>query len=229
MNEQSGSPDRTFYKQFIAAGDLCFDVGANVGEKTETFLELGARVVAIEPQPNCAKILQDKFGQNGNCHILETALAEKPGEASMHVNTFHPISTLSPEWIKVMQKSGRFQDNLWDSQITIKVATLDQLIAQFGIPNFCKIDVEGYEWNVLSGVSQALPALSIEFHQETFEEMIRCIQLLLTLGKYEFNYCIGNNLRLELDEWVDSQEICRIMQQIQGELMWGDVYARVIP
>ncbi len=40
-----------FYSQFIRPGDLVFDIGANRGDRTEVFVQMGARVVAAEPQP----------------------------------------------------------------------------------------------------------------------------------------------------------------------------------
>jgi hypothetical protein len=43
--------ERDFYRRFIRPGDLVFDVGANVGKRSAVFLDLGATVVAIEPNP----------------------------------------------------------------------------------------------------------------------------------------------------------------------------------
>src|SRR5262245_12044409 len=53
---------RHFYSQFIAPGNLCYDVGANVGDRTDIFRKLGARVIAIEPQTACLEVLRQRFG-----------------------------------------------------------------------------------------------------------------------------------------------------------------------
>ena len=63
-----------FYSGFIKKGDMCFDVGANLGDRTEAFLKLGAKVVVVEPQEDCIKTLKDKFGDNENVFIVPKAL-----------------------------------------------------------------------------------------------------------------------------------------------------------
>src|SRR5688572_28540682 len=53
-----------FYRQFLAPGELCFDVGANVGNRVKIFLKPGARVVAVEPQRECVRTLRAAFGRD---------------------------------------------------------------------------------------------------------------------------------------------------------------------
>ncbi|MED4585422.1 FkbM family methyltransferase [Brevibacillus choshinensis] len=226
MNGPMESPHATFYRQFISPGDLCFDVGANAGDKTEVFLGLGARVVMVEPQKKCADILRNKFGQNPTCTILETALGASEGEAVMYLNDADVLSTLSTEWIERMQTSGRFQGNLWRNQISVPLTSLDRLMEQHGVPAFCKIDVEGYEWHVLQGLSHPLPALSIEFAEETIHNSVHCLHRLQQLGDYEFNFVKADNTSLELKHWVDLETICSHLGQRTEMFMWGDIYAR---
>ncbi|MED4912164.1 FkbM family methyltransferase [Brevibacillus centrosporus] len=216
-----------FYSQFIGPADLCFDIGANMGDKTDSFLTLGARVVAVEPQKQCADKLRNRFHHNPNCIIVEKALGKKEEEEVMYVNDSSVLSTLSSEWIKSMQESGRFGDNFWRSHIPVSVTTLDRLIEEFGVPTFSKIDVEGYEWNVMQGLSHAIPALSIEFAKEMINNTNHCIQYLETLGNYEFNFCNENNLLMKLDHWVDSVTIRQAIGQLSDKFSWGDVYARL--
>ncbi|HRD74433.1 MAG TPA: hypothetical protein PK264_00620 [Hyphomicrobiaceae bacterium] len=45
------------YSRFVKPGDLAFDIGAHVGDRTASFLRLGARVVALEPQGGPAAVL----------------------------------------------------------------------------------------------------------------------------------------------------------------------------
>lgn len=225
MNRPMESPQAAFYRQFISQGDLCFDVGYS-GDKTDVFLGLGARVVAVEPQIQCAGILKNKFGHNPNCIIVDKALGASEGEGIMYLNDSDVLSSLSTEWIERMQESGRFQGTLWTNQISVPVTSLDRLIEQHGIPAFCKIDVEGYEWHVLQGLSRPLPALSIEFAEETIHNSVHCIHRLQELGDYEFNCVKGDNTSLELNQWVDTATICSHLGQRTERFMWGDIYAR---
>src|SRR6476469_5252478 len=50
-----------FYRQLLAPGDVVFDVGANVGNRVQAFLETKARVIAVEPQPACVAVLRQKL------------------------------------------------------------------------------------------------------------------------------------------------------------------------
>ena len=63
-----------FYSRLVKPRDLCFDVGANIGSKTKIFLELGARVVCIEPQPNCVDVLKETYQNDSKrCHRSQGA------------------------------------------------------------------------------------------------------------------------------------------------------------
>lgn len=144
-------PEVSFLKQFISPNELVFDVGANVGKKTDLYLEAGAHVICIEPQANCCEILQKKYESSSRVRIVSKGLSYYNGTISFSVcSQANTISTCSKEW----QTSSRFTgDYVWDKQITIPVTTLDDLIEQFGKPIFCKIDVENYEFEVLKGLN----------------------------------------------------------------------------
>ena len=227
MNQPMDPVHQAFYQQFLSPGDLCFDVGANMGGKTAIFLGLGARVIAVEPQPACADFLRAHYGHNPNCVIVEKALGASEGTATMYLNDAIVLSTLSTEWIQRMGQSGRFQGTQWNSQIAVPLTSLDRLIEQYGVPAFCKIDVEGYEYHVLQGLSRPLPALSLEFAEETIHQTMRCVERLQELGSYEYNCVQGDGSSLELDHWVDAATICRHLGQRTWPFMWGDIYARL--
>lgn len=226
MNRPAQAMQAAFYRQFLSPGDLCFDIGANTGEKTAVFLDLGAKVVAVEPQAECAETLRGKFGHNPNCTIVEKALGAGEGEGIMYKNDLSVLSTLSTDWISRMSESGRFQDALWRQQISVPLTSLDRLLEQHGVPAFCKIDVEGYEYQVLQGLTRPLPTLSIEFAEETIHLTLRCIERLQQLGDYEYNCVKAENMSLELDRWVDAEAISSHLGQRTEPFMWGDIYAR---
>jgi len=219
-----------FYSAIIEGTSLCFDVGANIGNRTEVFLELGASVIAIEPQDTCMKILRDKYKNNKNVVLIQKALGDTESRGTMMVCDDEPtLSSFSSEWIGRVKSSGRFADCTWDTTATVSITTLDRLIDQYGVPDFIKIDVEGYEYQVLQGLSRPVPHISFEFVQEIIEPSILSIQYLSSLGMKKFNYSIGESMRFALDEWIEEKEICDILASLPGSMIFGDVYSRGTP
>ena len=165
-----GGRMRRLYAEFIQPGDLCFDIGAHVGNRLRTFLLLGAHVVAIEPHPRLMRLLRRWYGSHPNVTLLESALSDQPGTADLHISHAHPtVTTLSTDWINSVQHSEGFARVRWDETVSVPVTTLDALIAEYGLPAFCKIDVEGGEADVLRGLSQPIPALSFEYVPATID------------------------------------------------------------
>lgn len=153
-----------FYSHFISKESLCFDIGANVGDVTEIFLALGARVISVEPQTVCLRALQRRYGTNPNVSIVGKAVAEEPGNTELYVCEYNSgISTMSPRWVKQSRYAGLFK---WNKTVSIETVTLDSLIDSYGLPQFCKIDVEGFERQVLSGLTHCIPFVSFEFRVE---------------------------------------------------------------
>ena len=215
-----------FYSRFIRKGDLCFDVGANIGERTKIFLALGAQVVVIEPQERCMNVLKKRFKNSSNIFYVQHALGENEDELDLMISSSSTISSMSSEWIKKVKSSGRFSDYSWDKSVKVKVTTLDNLIELYGKPSFCKIDVEGFEYPVLKGLSKPIPSLSFEFTPEYGESSIDCINYLDNLGYEYFNYSIGESMEMELPEWVSSTVIIEIFQNLSDKTIFGDIYAK---
>jgi len=216
-----------FYSQFIKKGDLCFDIGANMGNRTEAFLKLGARVIAVEPQETCASILRDKFGGSHNFVLANVALDSVEGEKEFFLSSAHTLSSMSTEWIEYVQKVGLFGGHKWDQKITVTTTTLDALIETYGYPVFCKIDVEGFEHNVLLGLSQPIEVISFEFTGGLGESTTNCVRYLSRLGPAEFNYARDESMSLVLPNWVDPGEIIKIVTTLpENEGVSGDVYVK---
>jgi FkbM family methyltransferase len=219
---------KKFYADFIKPGMLCFDIGAHLGNRTTTWLKLGAEVVAVEPQPVCTAFLDNKFSKNPKVHIIKKGVGHKPGICTMHISSLNPaVSTLSPQaWMQNMKNAASF--NLeWDNSTTVEITTLDALIDKFGIPGFCKIDTEGYELQVLSGLSQPLPLLCFEIISIHKETLAPCLQRLSALGNYEFNWSVGESLTFELNNWTDEKEILATISAYSKKIYSGDIYARL--
>lgn len=219
-----------FYGQLIAPDDLVFDVGANVGNRTKVFLRLGARVVAFEPQSSCARLLQQELGTHPGFRLVRKALGGKIGTAELRLGTQHVLATMSETWIQATQETGRFGAESWQGRELITVTTLDDAIREFGAPSFAKIDVEGYEPEVLSGLSQPLRSGSMEFAAEAFDGILSCMERLRSLHVYEFQFSAGETMRFVWTHWLDlvraRETLTRLIQE--DKYAWGDLYFRMI-
>jgi len=217
---------RRCYGQFIQPDDLCFEVGAHVGNRLLAWRALGAQVVAVEPQPLLMQTLRHRYGRDGAITLVEKAIGAEPGEATLYISTRTPtVTTMSKAWIAQVQQDDSFKAVRWDREVTVPVTTLDALIETHGQPRFCKIDVEGFELAVLEGLSRPLAALSFEYIPASMDTALGCIRRLETLGRYEYNLAPGETHRLQFDRWLTSDEMTTELEATREGS--GDVYARL--
>ncbi|HRN41362.1 MAG: FkbM family methyltransferase [Flavobacteriales bacterium] len=217
---------KKLYSQFVKPGSLCFDVGANVGNRTALFLELGANVVMVEPQKECYQALEKRFP---NLPLVKKGLGEKESTEKLYVSDVSLISSFSKSHVDMMQED-RFKGANWDKTIDIEMTTLDNLIKQYGVPDFCKIDVEGYEYDVLKGLSQPVKAMSLEYIvPENKEVVLNCIKHLNKLGKIECNLSHGETMEFHLPTWKNGNEMEQYVQtQDFINTSYGDIYVRFV-
>lgn len=211
-----------FYRQFVKLGNLVFDVGANMGNRTRVFLALGAAVVAVEPQEACRIQLQRSFGEDVRFRLEPLALGARSGLATLSVPQIHTIASMSSTFIERTRASGRFAEYSWNCKETVTVTTLDRLIEAHGRPAFIKVDVEGYESEVLAGLTTAVRHLSFEVTPELRDESIESVRHLNSLGAYQFAFSAGESMRL--GRWTDAIGAEQILMELRGN-DWGDVYA----
>ncbi|MEO1545036.1 MAG: FkbM family methyltransferase, partial [Pseudomonadota bacterium] len=201
-----GAPDRdaamdALYRRFIPDSGLAFDIGAHVGDRTQSFRRLGARVVALEPQPLCATALREIFADDPNVMLVEMACAASPGTLTFHVNSDNPtVSTASPDFITEADGADGWADQRWDAEISVQATTLDELIASHGQPDFIKIDVEGFEHTVLAGLSSKPVALSFEFTTIQRPTALRALKHLADLGNYRYDVALGESQQLRFGQ-----------------------------
>lgn len=216
-----------FYSSLVQNGDLCFDVGANIGNRVGPLLSLGARVVAVEPQEYCYTLLRDKYGNQ--IELVTEGLGEREGTKDFYVSNAHTISSFSEEFVDNV-KDGRFKEYTWDAPIQVKITTLDNLIKKYGCPGFIKIDVEGYELEVLKGLTSPVKLISFEYMvPEQTDKITACIEEIEKNGApIECNYSIGETMEFALDTWLTSQEMKEYVHKIQFiATEFGDVYCKI--
>jgi FkbM family methyltransferase len=214
------------YRRFVTAGDLVFDIGAHVGDRISSFRRLGARVVALEPQPGPLRALRLIHGRDPDVTLVAAAAGEREGEITFHVNSANPtVSTASDEFLAAADGAGGWEEQVWDCAITVPCLTLDALVAAHGAPVFAKIDVEGFEDRVLAGLSHPLPALSFEFTTIARDCAQRCLDRLEALGPYRFDVSLGETQALVFGTPVDAATMGAYLGDLPHSANSGDVYA----
>ncbi|QCI64268.1 FkbM family methyltransferase [Phreatobacter stygius] len=214
------------YAGFVGAGDLAFDIGSHVGDRVASFRRLGATVVALEPQPGPARVIETLFGHDPDVTLLRAACGAAEGSLTLKVNTDNPtVTTASADFIASAAGAGGWEGQVWDQEITVACTTLDRLIEVHGVPAFVKIDVEGFEADVLAGLTRALPALSFEFTTIQREVALACLDRLAELGPYGFDVALGESQQLTFGRFVSKDTMAAHLIGLPHQANSGDVYA----
>lgn len=206
-----------FYRSFLPHCNLIFDIGANDGHKTLAFLDLAKKVVSVEPDEENFKLLNIRFRNNKRVLPERRAVSDKTGTATMHVHhAASAFNTLSPKWKKLLEDHGNTRWNeeiLFTGTSEIRTTTLDELISIHGIPDFIKVDVEGYEPWVLRGLSQRIKYISFEtLLPEYMAECRDCIDQILRLDR-EARFNVAKNEQLLLPEFCTSDQLASWINQ----------------
>jgi FkbM family methyltransferase len=181
-----------FFGSIVRRGDLCFDVGANLGQTSEVLAGLNAKVVAVEPNPLCHPVLDFHFRANPNVRIVSKAVGGAAGNATLHFHGTDSTASMRDDW-----PHGN------DQATAVEVTTLDALIEQFGVPAFLKVDVEGFEVEVFKGLHHPVRSIYFEMHAAEAGRAREILRLLSDIGPIEgVNAVSGDNSRWLLGDWV---------------------------
>jgi FkbM family methyltransferase len=214
------------YGQFVHSGDLVFDVGAHVGNRIASFRRLGARVVAVEPHPALVKVLKLLYGRTPTVTVEAAAIGNRMGIAKLMINIDNPTtSTASPAFIDAARGAAGWEAQHWPTSVNVTMTTLDAIMARYGTPDFIKIDVEGFEAEVLAGLSRRVSALSFEFTTIQRDLAAACVARCVELGYTRFNAALGESQSLVHANWLNASAIARWLAALPHAANSGDVYA----
>ena len=212
------------YSRFVQRGDLVFDIGAHVGDRIAAFRRLGARVVAAEPQPALATLLRWMYRRD--VVIEPVAVGAREGTIALKINVANPtVSTASDAFVRAARGAPGWEAQAWTRTVPVPVTTLDALIARHGVPAFIKIDVEGFEADVLAGLTQAVPALSFEFTTIQRDVALACIARCVALGYVRFNAALGESQILVHGDGIAADAITHWLAELPHTANSGDIYA----
>ena len=220
--------DLSLLSGFIEKDDIAFDVGANVGDVTWALLKLGANVVAFEPQEDCMEELKRR-NRKRNLTTVNLGLAQEPSVEKFYTRDHKGSSGFLKEW-------NHHDETAIETEV--EVTTLDIMIKKYGKPKYIKIDVEGYELEVLKGLSEKIPYISIEYtlDEKLIQNTIQCIECLSRFGKLYFNLTGAENPVFEYDNWIDKneflkrfpEELYNLNEKERFEFRYGDIYIHTV-
>ena len=221
---------RRFCDRLIEPGSLVFDIGAHVGHRSRAMARAGARVVAVEPQPVFADflarcVIDDRI-------VLDThTVGAAAGPTTLHVSARHPtVTTASRAWADQVGQQAGFSHVRWPAQVTVEQTTLAALIARYGEPAFCKIDVEGLEADILAGLDKALACLAFECLPAAREIGLACIDRLEQLAEdYRYNWVVGEQHRWARADWCGADTLRDMIRDMNADAGGIDIYARRAP
>ncbi|MFN2457675.1 MAG: FkbM family methyltransferase [Chitinophagaceae bacterium] len=210
-----------FYNSFLKPCDLIFDIGAYDGHKTDVFLHFTEKVVSCEPDPKNYKTLQIRFRNHKKSVFPENvALGAEVGIQKMFIHHHgSAFNTLNEKFKSVLEA-----DNMqkWNEKIyfqqkhTVNVTTLNELIKKYGRPYFIKIDVEGYEREVLKGISHKIPFISFECLLPDFAEELRESMNLLWKLDRDVHFNIAAHEELLLPEFISFDDMREYLATFNG-------------
>ncbi len=195
-----------------------FDVGANIGDQTEIFLFLKAKkVLSIEPDCRNNRILNYRFSKNKKVTVFKAAVSDQEGTGEFfRLSEGNAYNTLSPKWKDLLEDASlnRFGMSVaFSDKVSVSTRTLDSLIQDYGKPNCIKIDVEGYELQVVRGLSEQINLIWFEANLPEFlDETIGCIFHLKKIAPETlFNCtrgCLGvNGIQFEFSKWIKADDM----------------------
>jgi FkbM family methyltransferase len=158
----------------LRAGEVIFDIGANIGFTVQRFYALlggRCRIWAFEPMPRNLELLERNVSRlRGTTTIVRSAVGDRDGSVRLSDNLHHGglsrLDSLGP----ILPRDASFWKT--SNEIDVPILTLDTFMAESSDlrPSFIKVDVEGAGYLVINGARQVLaqhkPVISCSFHSD---------------------------------------------------------------
>lgn len=230
-NRSRFKKEKEFYKELIYPNSLCFDIGANIGSKTYIFNKIRAKVVAFEPDQRAFKILVKRYKNKKNIKLKNMSVGDAKGQSNISIFSSHTLTTMDKNTVDNQLKDIRLNETFIVKNELVETDTLDNLILEYGKPDFCKIAVVGYELNVLKGLGTPIKTISLAmtspYHND---KLLLCIEHLAKIGAYEFNIIHHSSIGFELKNWVTANEIKQIITElkINADPRYNEIFAKLI-
>jgi FkbM family methyltransferase len=221
-----------FYNRLIseAGSGLVFDIGANRGEKAVIFAQSATRVVCVEPSPASVSGLRRRFRKFPAVSIVGKGVGAFPSTLPFSMfGDSDCYNTFSTKWataIGTSENNGRPRKEK-PTIVDVPVITLNQLIDHYGHPSYIKIDVEGFEHEVIKGLTQPVNLISIEcnlpeFESETLESISRLDAIQYNA---QFNYCLTEPpSQFAAEQWLSQPEMAQVVKSGGHDFM--EIYCR---
>lgn len=217
---------RRFYRENLNSGDIVFDIGTHVGSRARAMRAAGAKVIAFEPQTPFTQFLQWSLPRA--ITLVAAALGSKESEGQLAISSLHPtVSSLRTDFVSDASKTPGFEHVRWDSLQAVKVLTLDSQILQYGSPSYVKIDVEGFELEVLAGLTKPIPLLSVEYLPGFPKLTLAVVDRIAELGDYRFNPVVGEKAKFLWTEWRNAEALKSWLKTQPANAASGDLFARL--
>jgi FkbM family methyltransferase len=209
---------------------MYFDIGANFGRWAMTNIDRVAdKIICVEASPITYQRLMEDTKGISKIECLNYAVCNSTSQDIEFYHCAHPgLSTLNKEWLTSEQ--SRFYNMPYET-VTCKTTSLDTLIAQYGIPDLIKIDVEGGELECLLSLtgSHGVPKeLCFEWASEMNHITFPCIDHLVSLGftKFHLQYEDRYDYRPPSYECT-ADAIKGHLQSTTPKVHWGMVWCSV--
>jgi FkbM family methyltransferase len=216
---------RELFEQFVPLGSVVFDIRANLDNRNDALLDCGARVVAVEPQPDCVALLRSVYG--ARVTVVQAAVGNAVGRRPQHLSApFDAVASLSDEYIARAQKTRRFGDRARTKAIDADVMTLDFLVSTYGVPSFIEIDVEGYDYELPCGLSAGVDVFSFEWASDSQGRAIQCLEYLSGIGLPCFQLNFGESIAFAHKSSLDLAKAKQLLISLgEEQFQFGNIYA----
>ena len=198
---------------------LAFDIGCNIGKYTLALLDEGySKVISVDPNPHLFNIQDERVVR------VFGACSDKNTIIPFYFSNADTISTASIDWVK----NSRFANQYKWEKYSVESTTIDSLVAQFGIPNHIKIDVEGYEETVLKGMSKKYAdEICFEWAEEEGDSAVRCVEYLKNLGYEKFGFIFSDTYLKKPENYYDLDDFKKIFEYDKNrKTEWGMIWAK---